>query len=152
MTTNLTNSYTKTNVRDNHYYEIQVVETIRCELPINPAIGVFKVTHIGANNQIRIISEYGVEYTCTNPFKKLAGGSIHDIRDNKCVDKIYSIAVPLYDNFKTHVVETIGMDFDLSPEIMASLFNDIYIRRNPTQEYYVELTKELLDTALVTQH
>ena len=123
------NSYHKTVIKDGKYLTIQVVETIESERQIVSVDDtVFKVLATGAYGNIKV-SDGSRVFTCHNPFSNHFG-KIEDSRP-----KLQIIAT--CDGFDK-VLDMANAIFDLSPEVMGNLHNEVYLKRQ-NNEFWIEL-------------
>ena len=128
------NTYTKQIIKDGKLEIIQVEEKPIHKMSIlNDTNTIFKVTHIGAHNQIKI-TDGQKTYHCNNPFRRYCG-TLRDSRlDN---EELSTDHVAMCDD-KTVALNVLNMKFDLSPEEMSNLFYDVYYKRE-NNECWVEL-------------
>lgn len=123
------NSYRKVVIKDDKYLIIHVVETIASERQIVSVDDtVFKVLATDAYRNIKV-SDGSRVFICHNPFSNYFG-KIEDSRPKRQI-------IAICDGFDK-VLDMTNAIFDLSPEVMGNLHNDVYLKRQ-NNEFWIEL-------------
>lgn len=123
------NYYSKTEIKNGKYITIRVTEEVISEKEIVSVDDiVFKVIATGAYGQIKISDGFR-EFICSNPFTNYFG----EIKDRRPKQQIIATCKEF-----DKVLDMTNAIFDLSPEVMSKLHEDVYMKRS-NDEYWIEL-------------